>query len=220
MTTLVSWLMSLTRSPWISKTLRNLDLVLLTRKNEIIDYCSSEDYRHRYSTRKEELSYEDQLKQIVKSGETETCEMKEYIDLSNTQDSKALELDIAVCALSNHLGGWLFIGVRDDTEVIALASNLRACYKRRIEDAIDVYITTIKTRLRENLRSNGCFVVEVRQLFSQFVVVIRVERSESVNLLLNQEIAYIRKNNTSVKMSPALIEERLQTKKFGMSFGN
>lgn len=183
-----------------SKNAQDVELWLVTKDNEIIDYCSSTEWEFRYSIQSDETDLE-KLIGIISNGESEHCEFKAYINLVNT-DTKAVELEKTVCALSNHQGGKLFIGVDDETNIIGINEQCQKSYKRPPSEAIKYYRHDTEKRLRESLLKNQCFSCRSIEHNKLFVLVIDVHKSNGLNYLLATKEAYIRRGASSPKMTP------------------
>jgi hypothetical protein len=184
------------------KSIANIELWLLTRSNEIIDYRSSTEWPYRYETDPDSAAHGETLKHLIHRGESELCEFKKYIDLTENANEKSAEIEKAVCAFSNLNGGRLLIGVDNEGEVIGLESQLLRDYRCELEKASTLYERAIRSRLREILRDNQCFSTEIVTLYAKTVVVITVTRASETNFLLNSNQAYIRRGATDAKMSP------------------
>lgn len=142
----------------------HLELWLLTQDNTIVDYRSSSIWPYRFAPNVKAGHLKEQLAETINQGETETCEFKPFIDLSDA--NKAPEIEKTVCALSNLKGGQLFVGVDDEGQVIGLAKGLQGLKKtRKPEVTRSHYIAEIGKRLRETLNDNQCFEIEPVELF-------------------------------------------------------
>lgn len=182
---------------------RNIELWLVTKENEILDYRSSSAWPYRHEMERQSSDYEVQLKNIILKGESETSEFKVYIDL--TDHDKASEIERTVCAFSNLRGGQLFIGITDEGEVAGLAKGLSRLKTKGHDNACAIYVANINKRLREALKDNQSFRTEAVTIYAELVVVVTVDPSPEVNYLLKSSLAYIRRGATNRKMTPAEI---------------
>lgn len=180
----------------------DVELWLVTQENEIIDYCSSTEWEHRYGAESNNTDLE-KLLGLISAGESEHCEFKVYIDLVTKKNAKAWELDKTVCALSNHQGGKLFIGVDDETRIIGLNEGCQKHYqgKSATENA-ESYQKAVVKRLQESLNKNQCFNAYLIEHNELFVLVVDVYKSNGLNYLLATKEAYIRRGASSPKMTP------------------
>lgn len=182
------------------KNANEVELWLVTKENEIIDYCSSTEWEYRYGTQSDIADLE-KLISIISDGESEHCEFKTYIDLVKT-DTKAVELDKTVCAFSNHQGGKLFIGVDDDTLIVGINEKCQKGYQCDPYEAAEHYLQDVEKRLRESLVKNQCFNCQLIEHNKRLVLVIDVQKANGLNYLLSTNDAYIRRGASSPKMAP------------------
>ncbi|QKX18154.1 helix-turn-helix domain-containing protein [Microbulbifer sp. YPW1] len=182
----------------------DVELWLVTNTNEIVDYCSSTEWEYRYG---KELNNTDrtQLLDTISAGESEHCEFKTYIDLVN-KDTKAFELEKTVCALSNHQGGKLFIGVDDETLIVGINERCKKGYKCLPREAAESYQKAVEKRLQESLAKNKCFNTFLIEHNELIVLVVNVHKSNGLNYLVSTRDAYIRRGASSQKMTPTEIQ--------------
>lgn len=181
-----------------------IELWLTTTASEIVDYWSSTEFKYPYPINNHEREYIEHLKKTIYSGESESCEFKPYIDLQDK--NKSFEILKSVCAFSNARGGYLFIGVTDEGEIVGLGKTIESRYRTDLDACIAAYIKDIQNFLRENLRDNQCFHVETFALYAINIVVIAVHKSTALNFTLNPPIAFVRRGATSSKMNPIEIQ--------------
>jgi hypothetical protein len=180
----------------------DVELWLVTQANEILDYCSSTEWEHRYGAESNNKDLEN-LPGIISAGESEHCEFKAYIDLVTKKNAKAWELDKTVCALSNHQGGKLFIGVDDETRIIGINEGCQRHYQGESDaENAKAYEKAVVKRLQESLNKNQCFDAYLIEHNKLFVLVIDVHKTNGLNYLLATKEAYIRRGASSPKMTP------------------
>jgi hypothetical protein len=187
------------------KNIRRVELWLVTGGGELVDYISTTHWPYKYEATPQEAAQEEKLRNLIRRGESEMCEFKPYIDLTN---QKAADIERTVCAFSNQRGGTLFLGVNDEGAVIGLARDLA----RRGEDvgnAIENYERAIRARLREALKDNLCYSTRIATISGMQLIVIDVQPSAEVNYFVRSDlanIAFIRHGATSARMSPSEIQ--------------
>ena len=181
-----------------------VELWLVTKANEIVDYCSSTEWGFRYGKHSNSSNVE-QLLDTISTGESEHCEFKAYIDLVN-KNSKVSELEKTVCAFSNHLGGKLFIGVDDETRIIGINEKCQKDYKCPPSEATELYQKAVEKHLRESLAKNQCFNTFIMRHNELIVLVVDVHKSNGLNYLLSAKDAYIRRGASSSKMTPVEVQ--------------
>lgn len=183
------------------KIIRDIELFLITKSGELIDYVSSTAWPYMFKPTIQEIIKSEKFFELISLGESEICEFKPYIDLGH---EKAIELAKTVCAFSNHKGGTLFVGVNKEGDVIGLAKHLIKG-GGNIEQNCIAYEKKLCAHLREMLADTQCFSSQVSTVAGMLLVVVEVVPSEKVNYLIRDEqaqIAYVRHGATSTKMSP------------------
>lgn len=180
----------------------DVELWMVTQANEILDYCSSTEWEHRYGAEPNNMDLE-KLLGIISAGESEHFEFKAYIDLVTKKNSKAWDIDKTVCALSNHQGGKLFIGVDDETRIIGINEGCQRHYQGESDaENAESYQKAVVKRLKESLNKNQCFDAYLIEHNKLFVLVVDVHKANGLNYLLATKEAYIRRGASSPKMTP------------------
>nr|WP_230457947.1 ATP-binding protein [Alcanivorax sp. VBW004] len=187
------------------ESVSDIELWLVDKSDSVVDYCSSSEWEFRYGNVNESDEKEKFLK-IISRGESEFCEFKEYIELTESKSKKVCEIEKAVCALSNHEGGRLFIGVSDDAEVLGINDGCFRSYKRELKEAIDVYKRDVSKRLQDTLKNNQCFSVSIFEIAGLFIVVVNVQKVDGLNYLRLRNEVYVRRGASSAKMTPPEIQ--------------
>jgi schlafen family protein len=198
------------------KSLQTVELWLVTEQNELVDFASTAHWEHRYQTPPHEEELERSLLEMIRKGESESCEFKPYVSL---ESGKSSEIEKTVCAFSNQKGGTLFLGVTDEGDIIGVGREL-ARRPDELEKAVDDYEREIRARLRESLKDNQCFTARVAVIAGTRVVVVDVVASQEVNYLVKSELAqmaYIRHGATNMKLSPPEMKAKLEG---GSALGN
>ena len=181
---------------------KDIELWMVSEDNELLDYWSSSEWKYNYPVMDEELDERESFKNIINNGESEECEFKKYISITDKSNPKSYEIERTVCAFSNLRGGILFIGINDEAEVVGLGKNITRDYSCEIDQAIFSYEKEIRSRLKEHLKDNQCFRIKVVEIYSEHVITVTVSKSSNLNYLLNPKQTYIRRGATSAKMSP------------------
>lgn len=180
------------------KVITDVELWLLTKGNTLIDYISTTHWPYKYVATPQEAAREEELLTLILGGESEVCEFKPSVDLAN---DKASQLEKTVCAFSNQKGGTLFIGISKEGDIEGVAGHA----VRRGDDAnagIAAYAQTVRMHLREALKDNQCFEVNVANVADMPLVVVTVIKSLEINFLVKTKVAYIRHGGTSMKLTP------------------
>lgn len=197
------------------KVTADAELWLLAKGDALIDYISTTHWPYMYAATPQEVAREEELLNLILGGESEVCEFKPSIDLAN---DKASQLEKSVCAFSNQKGGTLFIGISKEGEIEGVARHaMRAGDEGGA--GITAYAQEVRAHLREALKDNQCFRVDVASVAGTSLVVVTVSRSvEVINFLLKPSVAYIRHGATNKKLTPtemkAMIESSLSKRPF------
>ncbi|MDO6423747.1 AlbA family DNA-binding domain-containing protein [Saccharophagus degradans] len=179
----------------------DIELWLVTDSNEIVDYCSSSEWEYQYGTQTSKRD-QSQLLKIIAAGESEHCEFKKYIDLVTKKNSKAYDIEKTVCALSNHQGGRLFIGVDDETCIVGINEGCNRDYKNESEEKnIELYRKSVEKRLQESLKKNQCFKTYLLEQQGLVVLVVEVQKTSGLNYILPKNETFIRRGASSPKMT-------------------
>lgn len=189
------------------ESVHDVELWLMTKDSELVDYMSTTEWAHKFDAPGQNAKQEQRFLELIRRGESETCEFKPYINLSS---SKASELEKTVCAFSNQRGGTLFIGVNDEGDLVGLARDVMT-RGGELEKALAEYENGVRTRLRESLRDNQCYTSSVATVSGALLVVVEVRQAPEVNYIVKSELAqmaYTRHGATSVRMSPPEIQAK------------
>lgn len=187
------------------KNLRSVELWLLTQGSELVDYISTTHWPYRYEAPME-IAQEEELRNLIDQGESETCEFKPYVDLNS---EKAIEIDKTICAFSNQRGGTLFVGVNDEGAIVGLRGVSRR--GEEVGKAVEDYEKAIRARIREALKDNQCYNSRLAAVSGVQLIVINVQRSAEVNYFVRSDlanIAFIRRGATNARMSPSEIQAK------------
>lgn len=142
----------------VSKTsLNDSELWLLTNENKILDFRSAIEWQDRVPITNEDEEKSQRVLAIIERGEGHETEFKPYIDLTDSKNGKASDIEKTVCAFSNGKGGYLLIGVEDDGCIKGVDDKAKIHYKLQINKALETYTKDINKRLLERLRYNQCY---------------------------------------------------------------
>lgn len=188
-----------------SDELGDTQLWLVNQDDEIIDYRSSTEWPYKFERFDGSAKHKKALQEEIQGGESETTEFKNFIGLNDK--NKAVDIEKAICALSNRRGGRLFIGVNDEGEIVGIERGAMRNYQRKSNDAVLLYAKEVDKRLQETICDTQCFRSEVMEIFGSTVLVITVTPSSGTNYLHHSNEAYIRTGATSRRMSPPEIKE-------------
>lgn len=190
-----------------SENATDIELWLVSKTNEIVDYCSSSEWKYPYGNQTQtEIVDDELLLNTISTGESEHCEFKVYIDLVTKKNPKVWEIDKTVCAFSNHDGGKLFIGVDDEACIVGINEGCQSNYGKTPWESAEQYQEAVEKRLQESLVKNQCFSTYLIEHNENIVLVVDVQRANGLNYLLAKKEAYIRRGASSPKMTPSEIQ--------------
>lgn len=186
--------------------LEDLELWMLKSDGEIIDFRSASERPNR----KVKDETPDTYLSIIQRGESQHTEFKPYITVGKENAPKSDELRESVCALSNHEGGRIFIGVGNNLDILGLYDK-RFCkdYGGTQDKQAAQYIEDLKTFLQESLYDNQCYEIELVSIATKSVIIINVQKIQGINYLLHNKQSYIRKGASNAKMLPEEVQFKL-----------
>lgn len=187
------------------KELSESEIFLINRNNEILDYRSKSHWKHRLDSGVDKTTSK-KLLTFIEAGEGQYLEFKKYIDVTTSKNSKAEDIEKAVCAFSNAFGGKLLLGVSDDGNIDGVDEAVSKQYECNLAKAVEKYIFDIKKRLSEILKNNQCYEISSVKIGDKTLVCLDVSRSSELNHCVNHDWAFVRVGATSRKMRSA--EER------------
>lgn len=177
------------------------EIFLINKNNEVLDFIWSSHWQ--YGAHLNKTTTHDEVLASIQSGESETCEFKEYIECSNGA-TKARQLEKTVCAFSNHRGGKLFIGVNDNAEIIGITSGIN---NKHYKGRVDLYIEALKKRLSETLSISDCYTIEPISIGGETLIQITVRKTNRCNMTIVDNVVYRRIGANSRKATPEEIAE-------------
>lgn len=189
------------------------DVFLINKNNEILDYRSKSHWRYRLEGNID-TSISEKLLVLTEAGEGQYLEFKKYIDVTTSRNSKAEDIEKAVCAFSNSFGGKLLLGVSDDGNIDGIDEAVSKQYQCNLSEAVEKYIFDIKKRLSEILKNNQCYGISSIKIGDKTLVYLDVSRSGELNYCVNHDWAFVRVGATSRKMRSAEERPKVSISKF------
>jgi hypothetical protein len=185
---------------------KRLDYVLVDSDGTVYDYQQEDGYRHTGLGRNRKTDKTRTLANIVreacKNGEGPKIEFKPFIYPEN---SKIKEILKAVVAFANTQGGQIFIGINDEGELEGINVALGKWAEAEPDEvACDRYLSTIRTKVRDELRSDVQLDFGQTIIEGQRVAVIEVAESKEKPATFKQEqnTLYLRRGSNNTKTSP------------------
>ena len=173
------------------------------KQNRLMDYISCSAWPHRFEVSSNK-NLKKRITKLVNSGESQSCEYKKYIDISELP-AKTEEILRTICAFSNCQGGTLIIGVSNGGDIIGIQEGIKKNYKELLEEGTQAYINDLRMILTEGLAVLECFELQSVQISDCMLVIIQVSKASSLNYLHKDKMPYMRTGATNYKATNMLI---------------
>lgn len=190
----------------IPEDVKRLDYVLVDANGAVYDYQQEDGYRHTGLGRNRKTDKNRTLANIIreacKNGEGPKIEFKPFIYPEN---GKIKEIFKAVVAFANTQGGQIFIGINDEGELQGINSALGIWAKAEPDEvACDRYLGTLRTKIRDELRSDVSLDFGHAIVDGHRIVLIEVAESKEKPVTFKQEhtTLYLRRGSNNTKTSP------------------
>lgn len=149
-----------------------LRVFITNERGEILDSFAEEEP---WTTRERVIfagaRYSDEVMDMIRGGETDTVEFKEFIRLEDKR--KAAELVKAVISFANTRGGTIFIGVTDDAEVVGVEEHIPHD-KRKATSFEPDYFAGVRSLLQQKLNRIPPIEMRTERMGDKRVFVIEV----------------------------------------------
>jgi len=190
----------------IPEKVNRLDYILVDSIGTVYDYQQEDGYRHTGLGRNRKTDKTRTLSNTVleacKNGEGPKIEFKPFIYPEN---SKLKEIFKAVVAFANTQGGQIFIGINNEGELEGINTALGK-WAEAVPDevACERYLGTIRTKVRDELRSDVQLDFSQTIVDGQRIVIIEVAESNDKPVTFKQELTtlYLRRGSNNTKTSP------------------
>lgn len=196
----------------IPEDARRLDYFLVDANGAVYDYQQEDGYRHTGLGRKRKTDKNLTLTNLVREacnyGEGPKIEFKPFIYPDNSKqkdNNKLIEIFKAVVAFANTQGGQIFIGINDEGEIEGINTALAKWVGAESNEvACNQYISTIRTKIRDELRSDVQLDFGQTVVDGQRIVIIEVKESKKKPVTFKQEqnTLYLRRGSNNTKTSP------------------
>ena len=190
----------------IPEGVRRLDYVLVDADGTVYDFQQEDGYRHTGLGRNRKTdktrTFANIVREACKNGEGPKLEFKPFI---NPEDSKFKEIFKTVVAFANTQGGQIFIGINDYGELEGINTELGKWAKAEPDEiACDRYLGTIRTKIRDELRSDVQLAFDQTIVDGQRIVIIEVAESKEKPVTFKQEqtTLYHRRGSNNMKAVP------------------
>lgn len=140
--------------------------------------------------------------------ETAKLEFKEtlYYDirLGTIHGDRVIDVAKAICAMLNREGGTILIGVNDDAEIVGIERDLASFGKEGKLGTPDQFQRKLAEPFGVKLRPDPTDLIRVRFIPIDGKLVCRVDvTSDKATMFTLNEKVYVRRDGSSVEMSPA-----------------
>jgi hypothetical protein len=180
-----------------------LKVLIVNSESEILDeFSETEQGASRERVIFASAAYSTELLDMIRHGETDAVEFKEFIRLDDTRDKKVDDIVKAVVSFANTAGGTILIGVADNTEILGVDGQFPNDAKKA-QTFVEDYFRAIRELLKKRL--NRIPPVEMRSEYfgDKTVFVIRVEEGSAKPYfnLQTREI-FVRRGANDVRPDP------------------
>lgn len=163
-----------------------------------------------------ELSEADDLRRIIRQGESKTAEFKETFSLDVRKDTKEKYIEESslktVVAFLNTDGGVLLIGINDDGKIVGIDIELRRFHKCILDTFLLHFKDSVKSRIGEEYYPLIDYrIVEAEE---RRILVVECKPSEDP-CFLDKNTFYVRTNPATDKLEGAKLYE-YQKRRFGV----
>jgi hypothetical protein len=179
----------------------NLRVFIVNDKSETLDSFAEDEH---WSTRHRVIfagsNYSTQLMQMIRGGETDSVEFKEFIRLDDKR--KAADIIKAVISFANTAGGTILIGVTDDAEIAGVDSQVPHDKRKAATFAAD-YFRSVREVLKQKLNRIPPVEMHTEQIGDKTIFVIRVaEGSAKPYVNVQTKETFLRRGASDVRPDP------------------
>lgn len=190
----------------VPEDVKRLDYILVDANGAVYDYQQEDSYRHSGLGRKRKTDRNRTLANVIreacKNGEGPKIEFKPFIYPEN---DKIKEIFKTVVAFANSQGGRIFFGINDEGEVEGINAALGRWVKAEPDEAAcDRYLSALRTKIRDELRSDVSLDFDHAIVDGHRIVLIEVAESKEKPVTFKQEhtALYLRRGSNNTKTSP------------------
>jgi len=144
--------------------------------------------------------------EIIENGETELVEFKSSARWDYKQNCKNRAMQMAViktvAAFLNSNGGYLFIGVDDNKNILGIQKDISTLKKKSI-DGFQLFLSDLISE-KIGKQFNSYITIEFPKINNRIICVINVEKSKSEAFVKEngKNLFFIRTNNSTREMDP------------------
>jgi hypothetical protein len=178
-----------------------LNVFITNNKSEILDsFVEDERWASRERVIFAGTSYSKELMNMIRRGETDSVEFKEFIRLDDRK--KAADIVKAVIAFANTTGGTILIGVSDDAEIFGVDMHIPHDAKKAKTFDVD-YFRGIRELLKQKLNRIPAIETSTERVGDKTILAIRVsEGSAKPYVNVQTKEIFIRRGGSDVRPDP------------------
>lgn len=179
----------------------SLQVFLVNEYSEILDsFAEDEHWTTRHRVIFAGTAYPTELMAMVRGGETDRVEFKEFIRLEDKKKSN--DIVKAVISFANAAGGTILIGVTDDAEIVGIDSNIPH-NKDKADTFADDYYRGIRELLKLKLNRIPQIETHTEKFGDKAIFVIQVqEGSAKPYFNVQTREIFIRRGGSDVRPDP------------------
>jgi hypothetical protein len=156
-----------------------LKVLVVNSDSEIIDeFTETEQGASRHRVIFAGARYSTELLEMIRHGETDKVEFKQFIRIDGTKDNKANDIVKAVISFANTAGGTILIGVADNTDILGVDGHIPHDNKKAVTFFED-YFRMVRELLKTRLNRIPAISTRAELFGDKTVLVIRVEEGSA-----------------------------------------
>lgn len=192
-----------------------LEYFLMDKSGHVYDFQKESRYGHdglgRHRLGRAAFDVVDVITKAIEAGEGENVEFKPFVDIEH---QKMAEIFRAVCAFANGKGGWVFLGISDDCEILGIGAGLQKWAKAKPDDAaLEKYEGAIKNRIRSKVVGDMPLNVDSGVINDAIITVITVGQSKDKPVYIDGEsVVYLRRGASCAKVPPPMVVSLFQNR--------
>jgi schlafen family protein len=179
----------------------SLRLFVVNDKSETLDsFAEEENWSTRHRVIFAGSEYPTELMHMIRGGETDAVEFKEFIRLDDKK--KSADIIKAVISFANTAGGTILIGVTDDAEVVGVDLQVPHDKRKAATFAAD-YFRSVREVLKQKLNRIPPIEMHTEQIGDKTIFVIRVaEGSAKPYVNVQTKETFLRRGASDVRPDP------------------
>jgi hypothetical protein len=179
----------------------SLSVFITDEKGEILDKFAEEEA---WTTRERVIfagaKYSETVMNLIRRGETDTIEFKEFVRLDDQR--KAAELVKAIISFANTRGGTIFIGVTDDADIVGVEAQIPHDKRKAATFEAD-YFAGVRRLLKQKLNRIPPIETRSERIGDKTIFVVQVaEGAAKPYANIQTRETFIRRGGNDVRPDP------------------